>query len=96
MKDTHYDKFAKKLKFEKAQVRKKKVLSQMKSEIDVLGFGPFGILKLHQTTRDALSHLVTEKEVENLRLKKRIHDLEEALSPTPLSMKVEIIPRTPH
>jgi hypothetical protein len=39
---------------------------------------------LHITTGDALAHSISEQELKNIRLKKRISKLEDALSPKPL------------
>jgi len=52
--------------------------------VDVSGVGPSGLLKLHITTGDDLSHSILEKELENLRLKRRISKLKDALSPKTL------------
>jgi hypothetical protein len=50
----------------------------------VLGVGPSGLMKLHLSMGDALSHSISEQELQNIKLKKRISELEEALSPKPL------------
>jgi hypothetical protein len=82
--NTKYNKEARKVQIEKIHVKNKKVTEKWNSEVDVSGVGPSGILKLHLTTGDALSHSITEHELENIRLKKRISELEDALSPRPL------------
>jgi hypothetical protein len=46
--------------------------------------GPLRLLKLHITTGDTLSHSISELELENIRLKRRISELEDTLSPKPL------------
>jgi hypothetical protein len=82
--NTKYNKEAKKLQIEKNHVKNKKVTEKWSSEVDVSIVGPSGILKLHLTIGDALAHSITEQELENIRLKKRISELEDALSPRPL------------
>lgn len=57
-------------------------MSQIKSEIDPLRVGPSRLLKLHQSTWNSLAHFITKQEAKNLRLKKRIHKLEEAVTTT--------------
>jgi hypothetical protein len=39
---------------------------------------------LHLTTGDALAHSISEQELENIKLKRRISELEDALSPKSL------------
>jgi hypothetical protein len=51
------------------------------SEIEIKGFKPSGILWLHQATGDALAHSVSEQELENTCLRKRVKELEAALNP---------------
>jgi hypothetical protein len=57
------------------------------------GLKPSGVLKVHHATREDMAFSITEKEIENKRLKKRIRELEEALTPNmlfvePLAMMV--------
>jgi hypothetical protein len=79
-----YNKEEKKLQIEKVHVKNKKVTQTWNSEVDVSGVGPLGLLKLHITTGDTLSHSISEQELENIKLKRRITELEDALSPKPL------------
>lgn len=72
-------------------VKNKKITKNGKLEVDVVGVGPTRLLKLHVTTRDALAHFVTKQEVENLRLKREICELKEALSPKALLMPPLIV-----
>ena len=57
--DTHYDKSTNKLQFENIQVKTKKVVCQMNSEINVLEVEPSRPFKLHHIMRDALAHFIT-------------------------------------
>jgi len=45
---------------------------------------PLDILIFHQATGEALAHSITKRELENAKLKKRIRELEVALSLRPL------------
>jgi hypothetical protein len=79
-----YNKEERKLQIEKVHVKNKKVTKTWNSKVDVSGVGPSGLLKLHLTTGDALSHSISEQELENIKLKRRITELEDTLSPKPL------------
>jgi hypothetical protein len=72
------------LQIEKVHVQNKKITKKWNSEVDVFGVGPSGLLKLHITTGDTLAHSISEQELENIKLKKRISELEDTLSPRPL------------
>jgi hypothetical protein len=72
------------LQIEKVHVKNKKITQKWNSEVDVSGVNPQGLLKLHITTGDALAHSISEQELENIRLKRRISELEDTLSPKPL------------
>jgi len=49
-------------------------------DVNVLEVRSIGILKLHHTTEEALTNSVIEQEVEKMRLKRRIKELEEYLN----------------
>jgi hypothetical protein len=72
------------LQIEKVHVKNKKATQKWSSEVQVLGVGPLGPLKLHFTIENALVHSISEHELENIMLKRRISQLEDALSPKPL------------
>jgi hypothetical protein len=72
------------LQIEKVHVKNKKITQKWNSKVDVSGVGPSGLLKLHITTGDALSHSISKQELENIRLKRRIRELKDTLSPKPL------------
>jgi hypothetical protein len=49
-------------------------------------------MKIHDSIEDSLSHSISEKELQNIKLKKRISELVEALTPKPLfSQRLAII-----
>jgi hypothetical protein len=82
--NTKYNKETRKLQIEKIHVKNKKVTNKWSSEGGVSRVGPYGILKLHLTTEDALVHSIIELALENIRLKNSISELEDALSLRPL------------
>lgn len=92
MHNTHYDKASMKLQIEKVHIRNKKVTKKWKSKVDVLGVGPTRLLKLHMAKRDTLTHFDIEQEIENMWLKRKINELEEALSHRPSFMHPLAIP----
>jgi hypothetical protein len=53
-------------------------------EVEVKGLKPSGFLKFHRAMGEALAHSIMEQEIEKERLKKRMRELEYALSPKPL------------
>ena len=81
---TRFNKESKWLRIEKINMKSKKTTKKWNSKVDAIGVGPSVILKLHLTTGDVLSHSITEQELEKVRLKKSISELEDALSPRPL------------
>jgi hypothetical protein len=82
--NAQYNKEEKKLQIEKVHIKNKKITQKWNSKVDVSGVRPSGLLKLHITTGDALAHSISEQELENIRLKRRISELEDTLSPKPL------------
>lgn len=46
-----------------------------------------GLLKFHVPIEDVLSHFISKKDLQNIRLKIRINELKGALSPKPLFTK---------
>jgi hypothetical protein len=75
---------SKKLQIEKVNLKNKKVAEKWNSEIDIVGVKPSKVLEFHQATGDALKYSIDEQEKENLVLKRRIKELEDALLPKPL------------
>jgi hypothetical protein len=82
--NSHYNKEEKNLEIEKINVKNKKVIQKWTSEVDVLGVRPSRLLKLHFTIGDALAHSISEQELDNVKLKRRISELGDALNPKPL------------
>lgn len=60
MHNAHYDKASKKLQIKEVNIKNKKVTKKWKLEVNVLGVGPIGFLKLHMTIGDALGHSINE------------------------------------
>jgi hypothetical protein len=79
--NTKYNKEENKLQIERVHVKNKKVMKRSNSKVDVSSIGTYGILKLHLTIGDTLAHSISEQELENIKLKRRISELEDALSP---------------
>lgn len=86
MQDAHYDRRNKKPRVEIEKVQNIRVINKSRIEVDIFEVGATRLLHLHQTIGEALTYSIMEQEVENMRLKKRINKLEEALNPTPLFM----------
>jgi hypothetical protein len=78
-----YNKEEKRCQIEKVHVKNKKVTQTWTSEVDVSRVRPPRLLKLHIFTGDALAHSILEQEMENIKLKIRINELEETLSLKP-------------
>jgi hypothetical protein len=68
-------------------MKDKNVTEKWSSEVEVKGLKPLGLLKLHQAMGESLAHSIIEYEIENERLKKRVSELEEALTLKPLFEK---------
>jgi hypothetical protein len=75
-------------------VKNKKVTKTWNLEVTMSGVEPSRLLKLHLTTRDSLSHSISEKKFENIKLKRLIIGLEDTLSlgPLPLDPLAIVIP----
>jgi hypothetical protein len=52
--------------------------------VDVSEVAPSELMQLHHSTRDALADSISKHELQTIKLKKRISELEDALSPRPL------------
>jgi hypothetical protein len=79
-----YDKQSRKLQIERVNLKDKRVTRKWSSEIEVKGLRPSRVLIFHQAMGEALAHSITEQELENTKLKKRIRELKVSLSPKPL------------
>jgi hypothetical protein len=82
--NTQYNKHERKLHIDKVSVKNRKVVHKSRSVVDVSGVGPSGLMKLHHSTGDALFDSISDQELQTIKLKKRISELEEALTPKPL------------
>jgi len=82
--NTQYNKEENKLQIEKVNVKNKKVVHKLSSVVDVLGVGPSELMKLYIYVGYFFSHSNSEQKFQNIKLKKRISELKEALSPKPL------------
>jgi hypothetical protein len=73
-----------------------KVLEKLSYEVEIKGFKPSRVLKVHQDTGDTLAHSITKREIKNERLKKRVRQLEEALTQKMLFAKplAMMVPRS--
>ena len=73
--------------------KNKKVIYRASDDLDIVGVGPFALTKLHQCTWDTLFNSILEQEIQAIRLKKKICELDEALTSKPLfSNPLEILP----
>jgi len=63
----------------------------MELKVDVLGVEPSKLLNFHFTTGDAMDNSISNKKSENVKLKKRIRELENTLNPRPLFAKALVI-----
>jgi hypothetical protein len=90
-----FDKESKKLIIEKGDMKNKK--GKYRSEVDLKDMWPSQISKIHRATGDALDDSIGGLEAENMKLKERIKELEDALMPLPLlSSPLSIVrPTTP-
>jgi hypothetical protein len=85
-----FDNESKKLIIEKSDVKNKKGKSH--SEVNLRNMWPSQISRIHKETGDALDDSIGGLEVENIKLKERIKELEETLMPLPLlSIPLEIL-----
>jgi hypothetical protein len=82
--NTQYKRHEKKLQIERVSVKHKKVVHKLRSVVDVSGVAPSELMQLHHSIGDALADSISEQELQTIKLKKRISELEEALSPRPL------------
>jgi hypothetical protein len=87
MHNTQYKRHEKKLQIERVNVKHKKVVHKLRSMVDVSGVAPFELMQLHRSIGNALANSISEQELQTIKLKKRISELEEALSPKPLFAK---------
>jgi len=65
-------------------MKDKKVTDKRSSEVEFKGLKYSRVLKFHQAMGEALAHSITEHEIKNEKLKKRVKELEDALSLKPL------------
>jgi hypothetical protein len=82
--NTQYNKHERKLHIDKVSVKNIKVVHKSSEVVDVSGVGPSTLMKLHCSTRDDLFNSISNQELDTIKLKKRISELEEALTPKPL------------
>jgi hypothetical protein len=82
--NTQYHKNQRKLCIEKVSVKNRKVIHHSTDDLDVSGIGPSALMELHQCIGDALHDSISEQELQTIRLKKRISELEDALTLKPL------------
>jgi hypothetical protein len=75
---------SKRLHIERVSMKDKKVTEKWSSEVEVKGLKPSRVLKFHQAMGEALAHSIIKQEIENEILKKRVRELEDALSLKPL------------
>jgi hypothetical protein len=73
-----FNKSSKKLLIEKVNLKNKKVVEKWNSEIDIQGVKPSKVMEFHEATREALKYSIDEIEKENLILKERVKELENA------------------
>jgi hypothetical protein len=90
-----FDKESKKLIIEKSDIKNMK--GKSRSEVDLKDTRPYQIFRIHRSTGDALDDSIGGLEAENMKLKERIKELEDALMPllllsSPLSI---VRPTTP-
>jgi len=62
-------------------VLKKKVTERGNSKVDVSRIGTSEIIKFHLTTGDDLAQSISEKDIEKIKLRRRISEMEDALGP---------------
>jgi hypothetical protein len=73
---------SKRLIVERSDQRNKK--GKSRSEVDLKDMRPSQIYKVHRETGDALDDSINDMEAENVKLKERIRELENALMPLPI------------
>jgi hypothetical protein len=76
-----YDKGLKKLVFENFHLNNKKVQGKASLELDLNGVPMSKIIQIHEAMGEALNLSIDEMENENVTLKERIKELDNALIP---------------
>lgn len=84
---SNYEKESRKISLQCVNVKGKHVVEKWGLEIEIKNSNPKGVMELHQETGEALAHIVDDHERENVRMKKRVSELEVALSPQPLFLE---------
>lgn len=79
-----YHKNNSKLQIGQVKIKGKQVIIKLGSNIYIKVIIPFGVLKLHKSIREALSHIVDDKGRENVKLRKRMVEMESSFSSLPL------------
>ena len=60
---------------------------QWGSYIEIKGIDPIGVPELHRATKESLAHTINYQGRENIKLRKRVVELELSLSPHPFFSK---------
>jgi hypothetical protein len=82
--NTQYKRHKNKLQIERVSVKHKKVVQKLRLVVDVSGVALYELMQLHRSIGDALADSISEQELQTIKLKKIISELEEAPTPNPL------------
>lgn len=81
MHHSSYEKESRNLSLQRVSVRGKHPVEKWGSEIEIKNVHLKGVMELHWATNQALVHTVDDQEKDNIKQKRRVIELEAALSP---------------